>query len=462
MADTTILTRTKVLAICESGDFTPLVGAVENIEFDCKMQPYVLTNEKGKRELAKDVSAFANAGGGVILLGLKTEASPDHFRDEVVSVKPFAQNLVNPIQYNDLLAAWVFPAIAGVGVAWKASTKDPGKGVVVIDIPPQPNNAKPFLITKTLDGTKVVESIFGYAIRKGDTSAPLGVKELQQHLNSGLTYDTNLNSRLSGIETALQAFVGSTYQQAQTEALATQLSSALKVALDHGDLKDERVLVLSAQPVEKARLQSIFASGKGTLKSIVEHPPTLRRSGWSVETLDTAKIVQGRFIRVTNGTRKVLDLYADGTMIFAVSANTDFLAWGKRSPYNINPLALIEVVFSFMALYAKVLEDFVVMPNKVHLGVGLRGMQRDGNHSLLGPGGINSIAQSMGMNMKEAPADSFENSYDEDTAAFEPEIAAYEVVRLVYLWFGLAENEVPYTYMKGQRTAIDTASIAAI
>ena len=44
--------------------------------------------------------AFANAGGGVILLGVKTEASTDHFGDEIVSVNPMAQGLVNatPIQ----------------------------------------------------------------------------------------------------------------------------------------------------------------------------------------------------------------------------------------------------------------------------------------------------------------------------------------------------------------------------
>ena len=38
---------------------------------------------------------------------------------------------------------------------------------------------KPFLIAKKPDGSKVVESVFGYAVRKGEIPGPppLGVKE---------------------------------------------------------------------------------------------------------------------------------------------------------------------------------------------------------------------------------------------------------------------------------------------
>jgi hypothetical protein len=293
MPDKSPLTRSQILALCETGDFDPLIGTLENFELDCKMQPYILTDDKGKRELAKDVSAFANAGGGVILLGVRTEASADHFAEEVVSVNPIAQSLVNPIQYNDILAAWIYPPVAGLSVTWKATTADATKGVVIIDISPQSPATKPFLIAKTLDGSKVVESVFGYAVRKGDASPPLGVKELQQHLNSGLTFDTSLDSRLGAIEAALEALVGNTHLQAQTQALATQLSGAIATALEHANFKDRRILLLTAQPTTKARLTTVFASTTGSLKNTVERPPILRRSGWSVKTADTAKIVQG-------------------------------------------------------------------------------------------------------------------------------------------------------------------------
>ncbi|MEY4965178.1 MAG: hypothetical protein RL274_761 [Pseudomonadota bacterium] len=228
--------RTQLLTICDVGDFAKLVGEVENLVFDCKAMPYIFTDEKGRREIAKDVSAFANSVGGEILLGVKTQPSTTHFGDEAVSVNPFAQSLVNITQYNDVLSAWIYPEIPGLAVKWKLSSTDSAKGIVIINIPPHAVSSKPFLIAKTLDGTKIVESVFGYAARKSDTSPPLGVKELQQHLNAGLSYDSNLDGRLGAIEASVKALLGNSDSQAHAKALATHLSSAISSALMHGDL----------------------------------------------------------------------------------------------------------------------------------------------------------------------------------------------------------------------------------
>src|SRR5207302_984144 len=147
-------------------------------------------------------------------------------------------------------------------------------------------------------------------------------------------------------------------QGGQSAALATQLSTAIDTASTHGALNQRRSLVIFAQPSGTNKLSSVFSSDRNSIKKQVEQPPILRNSGWTVETLEAAKIIQGEFIRVTNGDRKVLDLYEDGTMVFAVSAGNDFLAWGKRAEFNINPLALIEVIYSFVALYFEVIKDF--------------------------------------------------------------------------------------------------------
>ena len=56
-------------AIVAARTFDTLLGEIEGPEFECKAQPYQTSSEAGKRELAKDVSALANANGGIILLG---------------------------------------------------------------------------------------------------------------------------------------------------------------------------------------------------------------------------------------------------------------------------------------------------------------------------------------------------------------------------------------------------------
>ena len=53
--------------IVQSGDFESLLGEIESAEFECKAQPYALETDSGKRELAKDISSFANAIGGYVI-----------------------------------------------------------------------------------------------------------------------------------------------------------------------------------------------------------------------------------------------------------------------------------------------------------------------------------------------------------------------------------------------------------
>ena len=58
------MTRDEILAVLEDGAFERLKGSPENLEVEFKREPYRLDQENQKFELAKDVSALANAAGG--------------------------------------------------------------------------------------------------------------------------------------------------------------------------------------------------------------------------------------------------------------------------------------------------------------------------------------------------------------------------------------------------------------
>lgn len=53
-----------------------LLGERERSWLDFKQSPYVLDGERGKSELAKDVTAVANSGGGCIVIGVRTRKDP--------------------------------------------------------------------------------------------------------------------------------------------------------------------------------------------------------------------------------------------------------------------------------------------------------------------------------------------------------------------------------------------------
>jgi hypothetical protein len=61
------MTRDEALAILAGGDFERFIGVAESLEVEFKGEPYRAEQDSQKFELAKDVTALANAAGGVIV-----------------------------------------------------------------------------------------------------------------------------------------------------------------------------------------------------------------------------------------------------------------------------------------------------------------------------------------------------------------------------------------------------------
>jgi len=196
--------------IIRNGDFNSLIGKIENDFFDCKTGIYDLTKNSKKQELAKDVSSFANSNGGYILIGPQTpqtekEKSKNHLGDEIIKISLLDQNLVNTGEYLDVIKDWIYPdEIHGIKIYWKESKDNNNKGIVVIEIPPQKESQKPFLISKIVEEEKKVsETIFGYAERKGDRSDPKKIKDIHKIMRDGLLYDKNIENRFNNLESVM-------------------------------------------------------------------------------------------------------------------------------------------------------------------------------------------------------------------------------------------------------------------
>jgi hypothetical protein len=93
-----------VLEKLEAGDFDSPIGLLESEWLDAKETPYHLENHKQKLELAKDVTAMANASGGIIVLGFDCEKQATTAGEQIVKVSKFAVSLIDPSKYNQILA----------------------------------------------------------------------------------------------------------------------------------------------------------------------------------------------------------------------------------------------------------------------------------------------------------------------------------------------------------------------
>lgn len=474
----------KLQELIKTGNFNALIGQVENDWFDCKKEPYQIQNESAKRELAKDVSSFANVGGGYIFIGVRIKQSTEHFGDEAEELHPFSQSLVNTTQYHDILRTWVYPEIEGLIVKWIETDIEKHTGIVAIIIPSQKDSSKPFLINKTLDGTKQVETFFGYAQRKGDVSKPHSVVDLQQVLRTGLNYENLLKERFDGMETLVRSSVISAVETniAETQKGNSIISSALgsyvgeperksnrdridrriTTALEYEGLKDVRNVSITAYPNEALELRTIFLSTPESIRRRLENPPILRYGGWNLRTLDQAKILRGEMIRVGNGKRIMVDLYRDGTMVFAGQGNHQFLAWHDEEKQKINPVALVEILYEFFNFYNLVLDDFEKRPSEFTVRFNLKNLHQGDIKTGLAPFAPGTYGHLFDHDKKEAPDDAMTIQKRFPTEGYDSTAYAYAMAKEIYLWFGLEEDKIPYVKEEDGKKFIDIGTIKGI
>jgi hypothetical protein len=90
--------------VSSANDLPPVGGGREQFDFDCKGD----VNEKDTFELAKDVAAFANLAGGVVLIG----AHEDNARGVIARYSPLDEQRANliAIAYSNSVAQRCSPA----------------------------------------------------------------------------------------------------------------------------------------------------------------------------------------------------------------------------------------------------------------------------------------------------------------------------------------------------------------
>lgn len=231
---------------------------------------------------------------------------------------------------------------------------------------------------------------------------------------------------------------------------------------------NKRTIVLIAYPKEKmGELKSLFTNKEGSIKRKLENPPLnagqIRYMGWSLETLDQGRIIEGQFVRVQNGDRKTIDLYNDGTLIFTGLADERFLAHASQDGLRINSIALIELVYNFVSFYREVINDLTIKPNIISVEFRFINMHLDGGKSYLIEGPIDALFEG---EKHEAPQDNYslEIPIDFNVKDFETEKTAeiaYKVVEKIYLWFGipLDKGNIPYTKIENSVVSIDIEQI---
>ena len=328
-----------------------------------------------------------------------------------------------------MLDAWVVPKLDGVTVEWVPESDGGSQGFGVIRVPPQAESRKPFVIAKVvLDTGRRRDMLVGFAQRKRDKSEPATPSEIAKWLGDGRNYQAQLQGRLDEIIGRLEQLEGGAAPVSSGRNKgpdSDEVTARVQASLAATNLINRPHFVLAAIPDRSTQVETIFKSGPGTVTAVLENPPILRYAGWSLETLDQAKIIEGRFRQLTNGDRKVLRLYRDGVLIHAAAADSEFLGWGQSlEEFRDNPrlisLATIEVTYLFCLCYVEILKDLSTPPENIAFRFYLGGMHNKGTTRpvYLNPHGVNAFAFKVNHDNAPAPEDAVDRSISVSAAQF--------------------------------------------
>ncbi|HEY3591838.1 MAG TPA: ATP-binding protein [Buttiauxella sp.] len=436
------LTIEEVADILTRGTFAELISAVEHVQFECKGGLYDTKVVKSKIELAKDISALANSNGGYLLIGPATTKNPLHQGDEVSSVSEFGSSLFHSDTYRDILNAFIYPPIADLKIQWHPSCADPAKGIASIYVPPKSSNEKPFLVAQSELDSQVRGHMFGYFERVGDDALPTTVQIIRDTMKDGKRYG-DLERRMESLESLLMELISdrSVKENPITSERLLQRAADAKIA---AQLLDVPSFYLLAAPRQPMRLSGLFSSKSAEYKAINE-PPAYREHGFDLNPHTPVQYVRGELIRrVTNG-KKGLELWQDGTLIFVGRNDEDFLGWAvprKEENLYINNYVLTEVVSLFLVLTIDILRGAQEPPKRVGVCFGFMREDAEAANYELSSHPIDRVYGSFGG--KKVPAENRRFWIDFELKDATPEVEALKLLKEIYHWFGITDEQIPY------------------
>lgn len=175
------LTRQTALDLVRGGHAHLLIGQPEGHWLDAKIDHYDLTRLPGKISLAQAAARFANAElGGLVIVGLGTKKIPGGEVIRSISPVPLEPGMVR--KYQQALEGHLFPPPDMLELE---HVEVDGGMLVVIHVPPQPEELKPFLVHGAVVEGRSEGSFFSIVRRRGETSIPVTAAQVHGALAAG-------------------------------------------------------------------------------------------------------------------------------------------------------------------------------------------------------------------------------------------------------------------------------------
>lgn len=466
-----ILEVQRLIDILESGNFDSIIGTIESEILDFKKEPYQLNTTKQKLELAKDISAFANSGGGIIVIGVATCKEVGHPHELAEKIRPFERSLIDQKQYKDIINSHIYPSI-NIKIEWFPSSKETNKGLAYIKISETESRQRPFVIVKVLaEDEKELGNVVSFFQRKGDHTISLSAEAMHHTFKDGLNFDEHLREIKQDIKKLisqehsrnLQKHVDNVLKKIPKkrpsninfDIIDQRVNGATKVVR----LEDDIEYILVAYPSNDIQIKGLFESRSSDIVKLINTPLSLRHAGFDISTGEQSKIIDGDLRRSVLESYKLLEVWKDGMILFVASGDEDFLCWGNYDSTNqlrINTIGLVESTYIFHEFVNKVYSTSNASNCLINTQLMLKNLPSEKNY-VLPKFPINSIRHFIDHFQVEGSEIRAQACFDwKETLA---EKAAYDLISNMYSKFGAEHEFVPYAKEINGEKVIDVQQI---
>ena len=181
------------------------------------------------------------------------------------------------------------------------------------------------------------------------------------------------------------------------------------------------------------------------------------------------QIVQGQFLEVGSAEWKLIRLYEDGTLIARVPGDEEFLSWAsiRRGGQDfwqhprLNPITLIEFIYTFSDLYGRLIDFLSPLPPKLRIRAQFKNLHHDAARVYLTPHGLETASWHFEMTKYPAPEPAMQRQIDVDSSTLKerPARVGYLVTEQVYTWFGAAPEAIPYVSEQHGERVVDVEAL---
>lgn len=458
-----------IQSVLQSGKLDQLIGLPENEWLEAKSCPYDLEQEYSAYELVKDVTSLANADGGLIIIGVRTEKDELSAEDSIKEIRPLARDLVNIEQYCATISGRTYPPMKDVKIEWMPGEGTQEKGVIVITVAAS-GESYPVLVTKVVDDTWTPKTLFGYYERRRSHNLHLSIHELHARIKDGFKFEL-LNERLKSIEETVNRLQKLLENREPYPSIAippgpsgAEIKRRIEGLLRDVELEGKPSMALAAAPATSVTIPSLTVSQSETVEVLTD-PPTVRRSGFDLGRYQSAPLLDnGERRRAIMADYKALEIWHDGAFLFVATAGDEFLSWSRSrqasEPFVINTLVLAESCYLFCITYQKLTALMDPTPEYFEYRLEVRRMEAPGNPPIIrAEKMLNNPLYSSPPIPAPYGGEIFNLSAPADQL---PEITAFQLLRQFYLWFGIEEDRIPYTIEDAGTRKVDIEEIKNI